>query len=128
MAWTIAEIIKVIVLIALAVGLQQFIKRFGKTYVTDIFQSTPQIGKAFLALADVAYYLIFVAYILFNVHFERAGNWAETVNASQLQDSVSSIAGICLIIGVLHALNVFVVPFVGGILAFGERVRRQTEP
>ena len=50
-----------------------------------------------------------------------------TVNASQLENIVFSIAGSSLIIGILHGINVFVLPFIGSILALRERLadRRQ---
>ncbi|MCH8823980.1 MAG: hypothetical protein IH984_10770 [Planctomycetes bacterium] len=127
MNWQTLESLTIVAMLILAIGLHQLIRRFGKNYAAEIFRSTPSIGTSFLILADVAYYLIFAAYILSNVHFERVYRtlsdgsridiWAERVNASQLQDSVSSIAGICLIIGILHGLNVFVLPFIGSILA-----------
>ncbi len=59
---------------------------------------------------------------LFNVNFVRPESWADQVNPSQLQDSVGSIAGICLIIGILHGINVFVVPFIGSILALRNKL------
>ena len=122
MEWWVLEVIKFLSLIMLAVGLHQLIRRFGKNYVGDIFRSTPQIGRNFIILADFAYYLIFGAYTLFNVNFDRQTEWAATVNASQLEQFVFSLAGICLIIGILHGLNVFVLPFIGGILALRERL------
>ena len=129
MYWSTLEIIRVCLLVVLAVGLHQLIRHFGKQYVVDIFETTPQVGQSFVVLADCAYYLIFAAYVLFNIQFERPqrfdaqGNpagfrWEELVGAAQLQDSVASIGGICLVIGILHGLNVFVLPFVGSVLAF----------
>ena len=52
------------------------------------------------------------------------------MNASQLENMVFSIAGISLIIGILHGVNVFVLPFIGSILALRERLteRRQELP
>lgn len=128
MNWATLELLKVAILIVLAVGLHQLIRRAGKGYATEVFESTPHVGGAFITLADMAYYLIFAAYVLFNVNFERParydgqGNfvgyrWEETISAVQLQDSLSSIAGICLVIGILHGINVFVLPFVGSVLA-----------
>lgn len=84
-------------------------------------------------LADCAYYLIFAAYVLLNVNFDRPlrldslGNivgyrWDQTVNAVQLQETVFSIAGICMLIGILHGINVFVLPFIGSVLAFRVRL------
>jgi len=125
MAWQILELLKILALIILAMGLHQVITRFGKHYATDMFRTTPEIGRHFLILADVAYYLIFAAYILFNVHFEKAKEWADTANADQLQDSVFSIAGICLIMGILHGINVFLLPVISSILAFKVKL---TEP
>jgi hypothetical protein len=126
--WATLELIKVVLLVLLAVGLHQLIRRVGKGYAAEVFEATPHIGRAFTTLADMAYYLIFVAYILFNINVERParfdaqGNqvgfrWEETVSATQVQDSLGSIAGICLIIGLLHGINVFVLPFVGSVLA-----------
>ncbi len=122
MDWWILEFIKGLSLIILAVVLHRLIRRFGKNYVTDIFRSTPQIGRNFLVLADVAYYLIFAAYTLFWLKLQRPIDWAAEVNASQLEQFVFSFAGISLIIGVLHGTNVFVLPFIGGIFALRERL------
>jgi hypothetical protein len=122
MAWWILELIKFLVLIALAVSLHQLIRRFGENYVADIFRATPRIGRNFIILADFAYYLIFAAYTLFNVNFDRGTSWRATVNSTQLEEFVFSLAGICLIIGILHGINVFVLPFIGGILALRERL------
>ena len=133
MDWGMLEGVKVVVLVALAIGLHQLIRRFGKQYAAAVFESTPQLGRHFVALADYAYYLIFAAYILFNVNVERPvrydaqGNpvghrWEQVVGAAQVQDSLASLAGICLIIGVLHGINVFILPFVGSVLALRARL------
>jgi hypothetical protein len=133
MDWAVLEILKIVILAVLAVGIHRTIRRFGESYAAEVFQTTPHIGRSFVILADFAYYLIFAGYVLFNVHFERPprfdarGNpvgyqWDQTVGAAQLQESVFSIAGICLIIGILHGVNVFVLPFVGSVLALRARL------
>ena len=122
MDWWILELIKGLSLIILAVVLHRLIRGFGKNYVTDIFRFTPQIGRNFLVLADISYYLIFAAYTLLWVKLERPSDWAAEVNASQLEQFVFSFAGISLIIGVLHGMNVFVLPFIGGVFALRERL------
>ena len=119
MDWQALELLKVVVLIVLAIGLHQFIRAFGKNYTASIFESTPEIERNFRVLADVAYYLIFAAFVLFNVHFEkvyrtlpngsRVDVWADQVNAAQLGEAVSSIAGICLVIGILHFVVYFAI-------------------
>jgi len=139
MAWSTLEILKIVALAVLAVALHQAIRRLGTKYAAAIFESTPEIGKSFIILADFAYYLIFTAYVMFNVRFDRPerydlqGNlvgyrWDVTVGAVQLQDTLFSIAGICLIIGILHGINVFVLPFVGSVLAFRARLLQRQEP
>ena len=139
MDWGALEAFKVVVLIALAVGLHRFIRRLGTHFAAAIFESTPQLGRHFVALADYAYYLIFAAYILFNVNIERpvrydaqgspvGHRWEQTVGAAQVQDSLTSLGGICLIIGVLHGVNVFVLPFVGSVLALRVRLMQGRGP
>ncbi len=129
MDWQTLELLKFVALAILAIGLHLFIRWFGKNYATDIFGATPEVGKHFLILADVAYYLIFAAYVLFNVHFVRPERWgSDQASASQLQDSVGSIAGICLIIGILHGINVFVLPFIGSILALRKKLMEPRAP
>lgn len=118
MDWRVLEWLVAITLIALAIGLHRLIRWFGKTYATNVFQATPEVGNGFLVLADYAYYLIFTAYVLSNIHFQRPEKWMDTVSPLQIEQSVSRVAGICLIIGILHGINVFVLPFIGGILAF----------
>ena len=70
MDWWILELLTAALLVALALWLGPFIKRFGKSYAADVFRANPRTGKSFIVLTDVAYYLIFFAYILFTVRFE----------------------------------------------------------
>ena len=69
MPWWVIELITNIVLVALAVGLGPFIKRFGRSYAADVFRANPRTGKSYLVLTDVAYYLIFTSFVLFTVTF-----------------------------------------------------------
>ena len=62
MPWWSIELVTNIVLVALAVGLGPFIKRFGRAYAADVFRANPRTGKSYLVLTDVAYYLIFTAF------------------------------------------------------------------
>ena len=127
MDWWILELIKGVTLMIGAVALHRLIRGFGKNYVGDIFRLTPHIGRNFLILADIAYYLIFAAYALFWVKLEIPKKWAPEVNASQLEQFVFSFAGIFLIIGILHALNVFFLPLIGGIFAIRNRLERERQ-
>ena len=112
MEWWVAELLRAAVLVGGVVLVQQLIRRHGVDYVAHIFQATPQAGRAFLALADIAYYLIVVAYTLFAVRVERP-----FVDDSHLQGVVQSVAGLSLLIGVLHMFNLLLLPAVARSLA-----------
>jgi len=70
-----------------------------------------------LVLMDIAYYLIFSAYILFTINFSRQLDWQTTVGAEQLQSETVRVGGMLLLLGVLHGLNVLSLPVIGRLLA-----------
>ena len=112
MEWWGAELLRALVLLGGGVVVQQLIRRHGVDYVAHIFKATPQAGRAFLALADIAYYLIVFAYTLLNVNLDPSGPllW-------RFEEVLISIAGLALIIGGLHAFNLLALPAVGRSLA-----------
>jgi hypothetical protein len=121
MQWWVLEILATGILIGLALWLGPFIKRFGRAYAADVFRANPATGKSFILLADIVYYLIFGAYILFTVRFEREG-WDEVVGAAQIQWEVARIGGILLIIGVLHGANIVLMPVLGRLFSLNRRL------
>jgi hypothetical protein len=121
MKWWVIELVTDIVLVALAVGLGPFIKRFGRAYAADVFRANPRTGKSYLVLTDVAYYLIFASFVLFTVTFVEPADWSTSTGA-QLKDEVARIGGILLIMGVLHAANVVALPIIGGLLSSNSRL------
>ena len=120
MEWWVIELITNIVLIALAIALGPFIKRFGRAYAADVFRANPRTGKSYLVLTDVAYYLIFTSFVLFTVTFVPPFVW-RTSTGAQLEHEVARVGGILLMIGVLHALNVVALPVIGRLLASNRR-------
>ncbi|MGI9022920.1 MAG: hypothetical protein ACR2HV_06780 [Acidimicrobiales bacterium] len=122
MDWWVLELITTGVLVGVALWLGPLIKRFGKSYAADVFRANPRTGKSFIVLTDIAYYLIFFAYILFTVSFEPYPNWGETVNGAQLQHEVARIGGILLILGVLHGLNLIAMPVMGRLLSLNRNL------
>lgn len=121
MQWWVIELITNIVLIALAIGLGPFIKRFGRSYAADVFRANPRTGKSYLVLTDVAYYLIFTAFVLFTITFVERSAWRDSTGA-QLKWEVARVGGILLIMGVLHAVNVVALPIIGRLLSSNKRL------
>ena len=123
MDWWVIELITTIVLVALAIGLGPFIKRFGRSYAADVFRANPHTGKSYLVLTDVAYYLVFTSFIMFTVTFEEPRAWTHATGA-QLKDEVARVGGMLLIMGVLHALNVVALPVIGHLLSSNKRMEQ----
>ena len=122
MDWWILEIATTAVLVAIACWLGPLIKRFGRSYAADVFRGNPRTGKSFIMLTDIAYYLIFFSYILFTVSFEPRDAWSDTVTAAQLQHETARVAGILLIIGVLHGANLMALPVMGRLLTLNRHL------
>jgi hypothetical protein len=127
MPWWILEVGTTLVLVAIAVWLGPFIKRFGRAYAADVFHDNPLTGKSYLVLTDIVYYLIFAAYILFTVRLEPPTAYAHDVTAEQVKDVAARVGGILLIIGVLHGLNLVVMPVLGRLFSLNRRLPRRDE-
>jgi hypothetical protein len=128
MDWWVLELLTTAVLIGLALWLGPFIKRFGRGYAADVFRANPRTGKSFIVLVDIVYYLIFIAYILFTVRFEPDPGWRTVVGADQLQYEVARLGGIILTIGVLHGLNLLIMPVLGRLFTLNRRLDEKTPP
>lgn len=128
MDWWILEVLTTVFLVGLALWLGPFIKRFGKAYAADVFRANPRTGKSFIVLTDFAYYLIFLAYILFTTTFELPANWDTVVNGAQVKSEVSRVAGIILIIGLLHGVNLLALPVIGRLLTLNRQLDEQVGP
>ncbi len=122
MDWWILEIITVVALIAVVVVLGPLIKRFGRGYAADVFRANPRTGKSYLVLMDIAYYLIFGAYVLFVIKWEPDTGWEDQVNAGQIQSSVVRLGGMLLLMGFLHGLNVLSLPVIGRLFTLNKRL------
>jgi type III secretory pathway component EscS len=128
MDWWVLELISTGLLAVIALWLGPLIKRFGRSYAADVFRANPRTGKSFIVLTDVAYYLIFFAYILFTVSYEPKGGWSDVVTAAQMQHETARLGGILLIIGLLHGLNLLALPVMGRLLTLNRRLDEETAP
>lgn len=122
MDWWILELVAVAAMLAVLGVLGPLIKRFGRAYAADVFQANPRTGKSYLVLMDIAYYMIFGAYVLFVIKWEPDTDWGDEVNAAQLQGSVARLGGMVLLMGMLHGLNVLSLPLIGRIFTLNRRL------
>jgi hypothetical protein len=90
-------------------------------------------GKSYIVLTDVVYYLIFSAYILATLNVEPDPAWSVSevvltydVTAAQIESEFAKVAGILLIIGILHGLNIVLMPVLGRIFSLNRRLARPT--
>ena len=125
--WWTLELVTNGVLIALAFWLGPFIKRFGRAYAADVFHDNPMTGKSYIVLTDIVYYLIFAAYILFTIR-TQAPTLAGDVTADQVKETAARLGGILLIIGVLHGLNIVIMPVLGRLFSLNRRLPPRAAP
>ncbi len=118
MPWWSLEILTNAVMVALVVALGPLIRRFGRTYAADVFRTHSITGDRFLGLLDVAYYLVFTAYIVLWLFFEPSTDWLGLAGFShQLNASIARVGGLLLLMGLLHGVMIFVMPFIGVVFA-----------
>ena len=135
MAWWILELGTNAVLVGIALWLGPFIKRFGRAYAADVFHDNPLTGKSYIVLTDIVYYLIFAAYILFSLHVAPQKDWDNSYDASLVGSGspglvtaemvtweIERIGGILLIIGLLHGLNIILMPVLGRLFSLNRRL------
>jgi len=118
MPWWSLEILTNAVMLALVLTLGPLIRRFGRTYAEDVFRTHPITGDRFLGLLDVAYYLVFTAYIVLWLYFEPSLEWLGPTGLSrQLEQSLGRVGGLLLLMGVMHGVMIFAMPFIGLVFA-----------
>jgi hypothetical protein len=127
MDWWVIELLTTLALVVIAVVLGPFIKRFGRSYAADVFRANPRTGKSYIVLTDVAYYLIFTAFILFTMTFEEFPDWKDSTG-NQLKHEVARVGGILLMMGFLHAANVVALPMIGRLLTLNRRLDEGEAP
>ena len=128
MPWWILELATNVVLVGIALWLGPFIKRFGRAYAADVFHDNPQTGKSYIVLTDIVYYLIFTAYILFTIRVDAPVYYMGDVHPDLVKVELVRIGGILLIIGVLHGLNLVIMPVLGRLFSLNRRLPPPRDP
>jgi len=110
------EVLEIVGLTVVVAVLGPAIRRFGRHYAEDLFVAERSLATILLRLLDVAYYLVFAAYILMTTQFEFELGVASMPAArdlpQQLQEAAIRFAGLLLLMGVLHALMLVALPVV----------------
>ena len=129
MPWWILEVGTTLVLVAIAVWLGPFIKRFGRAYAADVFHDNPLTGKSYIVLTDIVYYLIFAAFILMTANFAPIWNneFTGLVTPEQVQASVLRIGAILLVIGILHGVNIVLMPVLGRLFSLNRKLSAEQQ-
>ncbi|HEY5650471.1 MAG TPA: hypothetical protein VIW46_03420 [Acidimicrobiia bacterium] len=122
--WSVAAA-EAITLIAVIVTFGPMIRRFGAVFIEDAFGGMAAgFGAAFLQLLDVAYYLIFVGYVIVTAEVDGLGRQLSLT--VMLESSLLRIGGIFALMGVIHALTLSVLPLIGLIHASTVRAVRRS--
>ena len=121
MPWWALEVLTAAVLITVVFVLGPLIRRFGTELTLEVFRSNRATSNRFLALLDIAYYLVFTAYVVISTSFSSQTDWGGTL-AGQLEHELMRVGGLLLVMGILHALTIAVLPVMG--LVFASNWRR----
>jgi hypothetical protein len=116
------EALTTVALVALLVVLGPAIRRFGRGYASDLWSAEQDLPTALIRLLDLAYYLVFAGYILLSIDLTFAVSDAShsaclvadtscIALGEQLNTASLRIAGLLVIMGVLHAATIIVLPF-----------------
>ena len=111
--WRAMEAIETALLVTLVLVLGPALRRFGRTFATDVFRANPDTATDFLRLVDVAFYLVAGGYVLVTTAFDRPGSLDFDVLAHQLAGAAGRIGGLLLLLGVLHVVTLFALPILG---------------
>ena len=120
MEFALFQMIKLTVLTAMAVALQQLFRHVGKPLVSELFEARPTVGRGLVALSDIGFYCLYAAYIVFNLQVNDDG---AGLSADEIQSGVHSVGWFFLTIGFLHCCNLAFLALVGHSVA--KRARRE---
>ena len=114
------ELLVVGIMVTMVVVVGPFIRKFGELFEQTVFGAVPETGTDVLRLLDVAYYLIFGAFILMTISFDTPFDTGDNL-LGWIQVAQARIGGLLLLIGVLHVGLILSLPIVGLVHAANRR-------
>jgi hypothetical protein len=109
-AWVL-ESVETVVMIVLVLVIGPSIRRFGRSYVDDVFAITEGTGQRILRLLDIAYYLVFAGLILTSA--ELANLTLDVDFGAGMEDALVRIGRMLVVMGALHAVTILTLPLIG---------------
>jgi heme/copper-type cytochrome/quinol oxidase subunit 2 len=115
MSFTSLELLVTAVMIAIVAVMGPAIRRFGQTYEQAVLGASRETGMQVLRLLDIAYYLVFGAYIVMTLQFTppRHLPFFDRQFADALLAEVQRLGGLLLLMGLLHVVLLLALPVVG---------------
>jgi len=112
--WWSLEILTAAILITLILVVGPLIRRFGGIFASSVFAAHPATAQHFLRVLDVAYYLVFSAFVLIEIQVVPREEWLGPSGAAvHLQWLTDRIGALLLMMGVLHAITIALLPVLG---------------
>lgn len=116
-----AQIAVASVLITVLVTLGPVLRRLGSPLLEEVFHLNPPTGHRFSRLLDIAYYLFFGGLIVSGFDTRGLGDQLG-VSSDEVWLAIAQIAGFLLQLGIVHTLNLALLPVIG--LLFNSLTRR----
>ena len=117
-------LVETMVLVGVVLAFGPLIRRFGSVFVDDVFGGVSAgVGRAFLRLLDVAYYLVFAGYVIVTVPVADLGR--QYALRTLLETTSDRFGGLLLLMGITHAATITALPLIGLIHASTVREQRR---
>ena len=129
MSFTSLELLITAAMVAVVAVMGPAIRRFGQTYEQAVFAANPDTGTHVLRLLDIAYYLMFGAYIVMTLWFEPPQDlpaFDRQFTDALLAESLR-LGGLLLTMGLLHIVLLLALPVLGLVHSANQRRARIAE-
>ena len=112
--WWALEILTAAILITLILVVGPLIRRFGGIFASSVFTANPSTAQHFLRVLDVAYYLVFSAFVVIETQVVPRDEWLGPNGTNVHIDWLTErVGGMLLLMGLLHAVTIATLPVLG---------------
>jgi hypothetical protein len=112
--WWSLELLTAAILVTLILVIGPSIRRFGGIFASSVFVANPSTAQHFLRVLDVAYYLIFSAFVVIETQVVPREEWLGPEGSRlHIEWLVERVGGMLLLMGLLHAITIVLLPVLG---------------